>query len=163
MCGTLWPDNLMIRWLDFFSFGVVSIYFPRNLSRLIGNCSKPDFETGGRNDQFVQELDPSKFVWHIDHSLELLSFFVCNKETISNFNMCGFSIFGACFEFVVGVWCGLGDRSYSIFDGFLWCRRWWPGFHTQSKTSSPGSTFQGGLARKFNLLGLSGLGPRLST
>ena len=89
-------------------------------------------------------------------------FFVCNKETISNFNMCWFSIFGACFEFVVGVWCGLGDRSYSIFDGFLWRRRWWPGFHTQSKTSSPGSTFQGGLARKFNLLGLSGL-HRLST
>ena len=142
--------------LDFFSFGVLSIYFLRNLSRLIGNCSKPDLGTGDGTTNLFKSWIPANL------SDILITHWNCYPVYRFQFNMCWFSIFGACFEFVVGVWCGLGNRSYSIFDGFLWRRRWWPGFHTQSKTSSPGSTFQGGLARKFNLLGLSGL-HRLST
>ena len=161
--GDIVARQFNVVFIFLLSFGVLSIYFPRNLSRLIGNCSKPDLGTGDGTTNLFKSWIPANLSDILITHWNCYRFCVCNKETISNFNMCWFSIFGACFEFVVGVWCGLGDRSYSIFDGFLWCRRWWPGFHTQSKTSSPGSTFQGGLARKFNLLRLSGLGHRLST
>ena len=105
-CGTLWPDNLMC-FFRFFLFRGLSIYFLRNLSRLIGNCSKPDLGTGDGTTNLFKSWIPANLSDILITHWNCYPFCVCNKETISNLICVVFNIW--CMFWICGgglVWFG---------------------------------------------------------